>query len=198
MSVTGENRVAQMSTAGWPTTRDMSSVARFTALLVVIAACARPDGTAVTKAPPVADSAHVSVMPRNCPDLSGNYVIQGDDGQVEFAIAQRRCDSVGVVWKNVGQVSRPRGPIAWYLLDGMMHQVGSRMAAASLTSDGITIVGEPETAADSIPGRTTFRYKLLPDGDLCAVDRSGRMRGSRYTGSERERNTAASRSESGC
>ena len=134
-----------------------------------------------------------------CPDLSGDYIIQGEDGQVGFAIDQRRCDSVGVVWNDVGRVSQPRGPIAWYLVDGAMHQVGKGMAAAaSISSDGMTIVREPKSAADSSPGRTTFRYKRLQDADLCVIDWSGSMRASRYNGSERERNAAADRSEHGC
>jgi hypothetical protein len=134
----------------------------------------------------------------HCPDLSGDYVVQGEDGQTVLAISQRRCDSVGVVWNDVGRELTQRGPIVWYRVDGTMRPVGHGMIAASLGSEGMTLVRQPESSFDSAPGRTTHRYKLLPDGDLCVIDWVASVRASRYTGSERERNAAAGRSYPGC
>ena len=35
-----------------------------------------------------------------CPNLSGNYMIQGEDGQVHIAIDQHDCDRISIVRKN--------------------------------------------------------------------------------------------------
>src|SRR5437899_3347437 len=35
-----------------------------------------------------------------CPDLSGDYMIQGEDGQVHISITQYKCDRIVIVRKN--------------------------------------------------------------------------------------------------
>jgi hypothetical protein len=35
-------------------------------------------------------------MQATCPDLSGKYVIQGEDGRVYFTISQLRCESIRI------------------------------------------------------------------------------------------------------
>ena len=48
-----------------------------------------------------ADVPQRSVTRRNsqvqCPDLSGNYMIQGEDGEVHISAKQERCDRINIV-----------------------------------------------------------------------------------------------------
>src|SRR5262245_21513646 len=37
-----------------------------------------------------------AVATRKCPDLSGKYMIQGEDGQVHISIEQEQCDRVTI------------------------------------------------------------------------------------------------------
>jgi hypothetical protein len=53
----------------------------------------------IIKAVSLAATHNATASPQ-CPNLSGNYVIQGEDGQVQIAINQHDCDRIDIVRKS--------------------------------------------------------------------------------------------------
>jgi hypothetical protein len=128
-------------------------------------------------------------------NLSGRYVIQGEDGRVYVSISQAGCTKVSITWESSLFPNRP--PAEHHLaLDGEFHDdyfwfQGRRrgeQSAASLKDSALEI--RMRRAGDGL------RLVLLPDGDLCV---NGELRASREgTGNRSDEDGAANRSGRGC
>src|SRR5687767_12007985 len=83
---------------------------------------------------------------RPCADLSGRYVIQGEDGRVYVTIEQPRCDTVMIVWltRSIYGTSRTRRHLKLdgrsRAAQGWFRQAGSFVTAAEFRSDTLTLV----------------------------------------------------------
>jgi hypothetical protein len=150
-----------------------------------------------------------SASPRiPCPDLSGNYVIQGEDGRVYVSIVQNRCKRVAIEWNN-NPSARSKHVL---VLDGQFHADGGwfgfrgrQLTSAQLHSDKLEIVAKPTKSADT----STFLWKhvleRLPNGDLCTwlVDSHGNRLPAMLAARTKSKGRvgeveAARRSEEGC
>jgi hypothetical protein len=151
-----------------------------------------------------------SASPAGCKDLSGHYVIQGEDGRVYITLAQTRCTRIAMDWKSSSYAHESR----WrhvLMLDGRSHLEaewygsGRQLTSAQLRSGKLDIVVRPPKSVDT----TTFLWKrvleLLPNGDICVrfldspkwswiAMRAGRQRGTGRAGEDE----AVRRSEKGC
>jgi uncharacterized membrane protein len=45
----------------------------------------------------IASATHNASANAQCPNLSGKYVVQGEDGQVHLVIDQHECDRINIV-----------------------------------------------------------------------------------------------------
>src|SRR5919108_5241236 len=113
-----------------------------------------------------------SMPQKTCPDLSGKYVIQGEDGSVYVTIKQTRCERMDIEWVISSYDGRSR-TIHPLVLDGKFHtdtgwfgERGKRLTAAQFRSDILEIVSKSnETRGDSMSWKQSF--ELLPDRDFC-------------------------------
>ncbi len=108
-----------------------------------------------------------------CPDLSGRFVIQGEDGRAFITIAQQQCQSVQIDWAitYLGDTSRSthsfrldnefRRDVGWF------GAKGQQLTAVQLHDSALVITAKPLNASDSVSGSWRLVLRLLPDGDLC-------------------------------
>ena len=147
-----------------------------------------------------------------CPNLSGNYIIQGEDGRVYITIVQTGCKRMTMVWNNVSYANAPSPSRHLLALDGQFHVdagwFGFRdpvLTSARLRSGKLEIVAKQAHSADS----TAFLWKHviepLPSGDLCTRFFQPRQRSwsmmlaaRRRTSGQAGETEAARRSEQGC
>jgi hypothetical protein len=143
-----------------------------------------------------------------CPDLSGKYVIQGEDGRVHITIVQTHCKRVAIEWNNNPTADskhtlpldgRFRVDSGWF---GFRERL---LTAAQMHPDGLEIIAKPASSADTSVFLWKHMLELLPNGDLCArlLDSRGKpaspMLAARRKSSGRTGETeAARRSERGC
>jgi len=102
-----------------------------------------------------------------CPDLSGNYMIQGQDGQVHIDIEQERCDRVTIRRDNgyLGTITSERHVLK---LDGAVQEdsawLGSTGKATTAAKFNDSVL---QLEATTTNGSTlTMIYSMSPDGDL--------------------------------
>lgn len=97
-----------------------------------------------------------------CPDLSGRYVIQGEDGRVFVVIRQTRCASARIEWRAVSFSGEIRTTHT-YVLDDKRRTVGrpwddgKGLSRATFSGDTLVIVA----------GSARASLQLLSNGDLC-------------------------------
>ena len=151
-----------------------------------------------------------SASPAGCRDLSGHYVIQGEDGRVYVTLEQTRCKRLAMDWKTSSYAGESRSRHV-LVLDGRSHLEanwygsGRQLTSAQVLSGKLDIVVRPAGSLDT----TTFLWKrvleLLPNGDICVrfLDSprwswismlAVRQRGAGRAGEDR----AARQSENGC
>ena len=107
-----------------------------------------------------------------CVDLSGRYVLQGEDGQVFVTIDQTECQRIAIDWGGSveHQLKSDKHDLA---LDGEFHddadwfgEQGRQSTSATFVGWGIQLVGKPTSTADTF----VWKHNLdpLPNGDLCS------------------------------
>jgi hypothetical protein len=143
-----------------------------------------------------------------CPDLSGQYIIQGEDGRVFVNIVQTRCKRIAIEWNNDPSASS-RHILA---LDGRFHVdsgwfgSGERLlTSARMRSGGLEIITKPAKSADTKAYLWKHVLELLPNGDLCTrltesneSSASAVLAARRKTSGKVGEAEAAHRSEKGC
>ena len=112
-----------------------------------------------------------SSTPSTCPNLSGRYVIQGEDGQVFISIVQTRCARIVIEW-NYGSPAGPGSSTHVLALDARFHADGGwfgggrQQTSAGFRSGKLEIVARPLKSADT----SVFIWKQVLEparGDLC-------------------------------
>jgi hypothetical protein len=146
-----------------------------------------------------------------CPNLSGGYVIQGEDGQVYVGIAQTRCEHMTVTWES--SMTIHRAVIRHFLtLDGRPHADGpwfgervGGLTSAALLGDTLDIVMHVPTMKHANGAPYAMRLVVLSSGDLCVMGHSGSARSASSMRAAKQRtldqrgiNEAARRSETSC
>lgn len=116
-----------------------------------------------------------------CPEMSGRYVIQGEDGRSYITIAQHGCDRATLQWRHrtyMGQDST----IHELIMDGRAHPDrgwldgrDTNSTTAAYLADTLRVVTRQRSSADTA---RTERYDFvrLANGDLCyeaAIGSSG-------------------------
>lgn len=102
-----------------------------------------------------------------CPNLSGNYTIQGEDGQVQIAIDQHECDRINIVRKNnyLGIMTSETHTLK---LDGKDQNDSPWLGSTGQYRTSAKFVGsELQVKARTTAGSTlTMIYSLTPTRDL--------------------------------
>jgi hypothetical protein len=144
-----------------------------------------------------------------CPDLSGRYVLPGQDGQVYITIKQSRCERVTIEWliSVYDGTSRTTHVLP---LDGRFHPdtgwFGERekgLTSAQFRSNALEIVSKSKEKKGALNWEQSFT--LLQNKDLCtrflyyhdgslSTRRAGRQRTNDLTGEDE----AARRAEGEC
>jgi len=106
-------------------------------------------------------------IPAECPDLSGRYTIQGEDGQVHIYIEQTHCDRVTIRRESgyLGTITSEKHVLK---LDGTV-QPDSRWFGSSdqYKSSAKFVKRTLQIEATAKPGSTLkIIYSLTPHGDL--------------------------------
>ena len=111
-----------------------------------------------------------------CPDLSGRYMIQGEDGQVHIIIEQRGCGTITIARKTgyLGTVTSERHDLR---LDGVLQRdtgwfggSDKQVTSARFVPGGLEIVARPASAGKRTELFWKELYELLPNGDLSIRD----------------------------
>jgi hypothetical protein len=152
-----------------------------------------------------------SAMPHvACPNLSGRYVIQWEDGRVYPIIAQTRCDRIKIDWVVSSYMGTSRTTHV-LPLDGKFHvdsgwfgEREKRLTSAQFRSGVLEIVSKSEQSKGAAAFAWKMSFELLPDKDLCkkffdssgvpSVRRAARQKGKDQAGEDE----AAQRSEENC
>src|SRR5262249_28888427 len=108
---------------------------------------------------------------RKCPDLSGKYMIQGEDGQVHISIEQEQCDRVTIRRESgyLGTITSEKHVLK---LDGTVQDNspwfgGTEHYETSAKFNDSALRIEARTTTGST---LTMIYSLTPDGDLLIDD----------------------------
>jgi hypothetical protein len=128
-----------------------------------------------------------AVSSTRCPDLSGRYVLHGEDNRVYMTITQTRCARITIAWKIVEQRATSTSVHTIYL-DGKFHR-GGGLAGASSTpatlanqlvsgrfrADTLEIIAKPASLTTTRAGQTQQLIRRT-NKDLCVrdFDRHGR------------------------
>jgi hypothetical protein len=144
-----------------------------------------------------------------CPDLTGRYVMQYEDGRLYVTIAQVRCESMQL--DTSSQYLHEPVVVGRHKLrlDGEFHEdtgwngsTGKQLTSTKLRDGILEIVTRPAKPDEGRGISWQVQYRKLDDGDLCQVtkdvfDRRRRAALIRGTSADAEA-IAAARSEQGC
>ena len=102
-----------------------------------------------------------------CPDLSGNYMIQGEDGEVHISVKQERCDRINIV-RNSGYPGTITSEVHVLKLDGKVQEDSPWMGSADQYKTSAKFDGSVLQLQARTPRGTTLTmiYSLTPDRDL--------------------------------
>src|SRR2546422_3072332 len=102
-----------------------------------------------------------------CPDLSGNYMIQGEDGEVHISVKQERCDRINIV-RNSGYPGTITSEVHMLKLDGKVQEDSPWMGSADQYKTSAKFDGSVLQLQARTPRGTTLRmiYSLTPDRHL--------------------------------
>jgi hypothetical protein len=109
-----------------------------------------------------------------CPDLTGRYAIQSEDGRVFVSIQQVACERATVHWDIQSYDGRSGVPSA-LTLDGRFRPDsgwfggGRQLSAARFNGDTLEIVARPHTSRDSTSVSWRLWLHPIPGGDLCTL-----------------------------
>jgi len=118
--------------------------------------------------------------PAKCPDLSGRYMIQGEDGQVYISIEQTRCARASIR-REIGYLGTITGEKHLLKLDGSVQKDPPWFGEAEpyKTSAKFNDSALHIEARSNSGGTLTMIYSLTPEGDLLEeVVLNGRAAGS--------------------
>lgn len=144
-----------------------------------------------------------------CPDLTGRYVMQYQDGRVYVTISQVRCESMQIDTRSQYQYEPVVIGRHKLRLDGEFRQdtgwngsTSKQLTATKLRDGVLEIVTKPAKPDDPRAITWQVQFRKLDDGDLCQVtkdvfDRRRRAALIRGTSADAEA-IAAARSETGC
>ena len=144
-----------------------------------------------------------------CPDLSGRYVMQYEDGRVYVTIAQSRCEAMQLDTRS--QYLHEPVVVGRHKLrlDGEFREdtgwngsTSKQLTATNLRNGVLEIVTKPAKPDDARAITWQVQFRKLDDGDLCQVtkdvfDRRRRAALIRGTSADAEA-IAAARSETVC
>jgi hypothetical protein len=144
-----------------------------------------------------------------CPDLTGRYVMQYEDGRVHVTIAQVRCESLQLDTRSqylhepvvVGR-HKLRLDAEFHDDTGWNGSTAKQLTSTKLRDGILEIVTRPAKPDDPRGITWQVQFRKLDDGDLCQItkdvfDRRRRAALIRGTSADAEA-IAAARSETGC
>ncbi|HYR43127.1 MAG TPA: carboxypeptidase-like regulatory domain-containing protein, partial [Terriglobia bacterium] len=102
-----------------------------------------------------------------CPDLSGNYMIQGEDEQVHISVKQERCDRINIV-RNSGYPGTITSEAHVLKLDGKVQEDSPWMGSTDRYKTSAKFDGSVLQLQARTPRGTTLTmiYSLTPDRHL--------------------------------
>ena len=101
-----------------------------------------------------------------CPDLSGRYVVQGEDGQNVLTITQTGCSRITIASRsNYLDQSVTKSSRSLRLDGTWQRERGSGVTLARFNSDTLTLIARRATKDTAIASREDF--VRLSNGDLC-------------------------------
>ena len=144
-----------------------------------------------------------------CPNLTGDYVIQGGDGRVRVSIKQTACTKIAISWTST--LTPPGARIMHALtLNNVFHadslwygQTEAQTTAASFRNNVLEILEKPLGATAADPVAWTLRLSKLANGDLCTKFTQvpvniASLAARRTLLTKAAEDAAAKRSEAGC
>lgn len=107
-----------------------------------------------------------------CPDLSGLYVLPGEDGHVEIIISQVACQRASIVWQVRTYDSNDRSEYSVSLdnvfrVDSLKARATAGATAGRFRADTLEILVRPMDAPPQSQGIRTKWFYRRSDGDLC-------------------------------
>ena len=109
-----------------------------------------------------------------CPDLSGKYMIQSEDGQMHLTIDQDECLQI-----TIERTTNPSGKNVkekhTFALDGVLHPGAWNGAGGSARSSAKFVSGKLELTIASATGEVLSKetWQLLPDKNIEIKDING-------------------------
>src|SRR5947207_6013163 len=122
----------------------------------------------------VAVLAHVVASGVGCPDLSGAYIITGEDGSTRVVITQTACQQVVIDWYTRAEAGNTRSRRD-LRLDGVFRRAPSQvrgldpqLTAATFDSTGaLRVLSQPLADSAKTDVRKREAFVLLSTRDLC-------------------------------
>ena len=144
-----------------------------------------------------------------CPDLTGRYVMQYEDGRMHVTIAQVRCESMQIDTRSQYLhepvvIGRHKLRLDGEFRDdtGWNGSTSKQLTATNLRNGVLEIVTKPAKPDDPRAISWQVQFRKLDDGDLCQVTKDvfdRRRRAARIKGTSPDAEAiAAARSEQGC
>lgn len=112
------------------------------------------------------------LAPATCPDLSGLYVLPGEDGHVEIIVSQAACLRVTVVWQIRNYDSNDREEYSASLdavlrADTVNGVLRPEAMGARFRGDTLEFLTRPVNAATPSRAQRIKWFYRRADGDLC-------------------------------
>lgn len=112
----------------------------------------------------------LQVVSTGCPDFTGRYVLQGEDGRVSIQIEQRGCEVV-TISRATTPKSKERHRV---ILDGVPRPDSlwfggrERNFVSGTFNRNVLVLKNHGSVANSSVLNWTYSFRLLKNGDLCA------------------------------
>jgi hypothetical protein len=116
------------------------------------------------------------VFADRCPDLSGKYMIQSEDGQVHLAIDQDECLQITIERTTNHSGAKATKEKHTFALDGVLHPGAWNGAPEGGRSSAKFVSGKLELTVASATGEVISKetWQLLPDKSIEIKDMTGR------------------------
>jgi hypothetical protein len=119
---------------------------------------------------------HLAFAADRCPDFSGKYMNQGEDGQVFYTITQQGCQQMTIERTNnyLGTITKERHKVK---LDGVFHPDSSWYGGRDKEKSSAKFVsGKLELVVASASSGKIFwkeAWEFLPDGNIAMRNDAG-------------------------
>jgi hypothetical protein len=109
-----------------------------------------------------------------CPDLTGKYMVQSEDGQVHYSINQDECLQI-TIERTTNQSGKNVKEKHTFALDGVLHPGSWNGAADGAKSSAKFMSGKLELTFVSASGEVISKetWQLLPDKNIEIKDVNG-------------------------